>query len=66
MAADNKRPLVFDLEDGDHVELITWPYVMYQLQEPLETITAALTAINVSLKAIDDKLISWIDEEGES
>ncbi len=66
MAVDNKRPLVFDLKDGEHVELCTWPYIVYQLQETVETITAAIAAMNVSLKKIDDKLVSWIEEEDES
>ena len=64
--ADHKRPLLFDLKDGDHVELCTWPYIVSQLQDTIESITASLSAINVSLQAIDEKLISWIDEEGES
>lgn len=60
---NNTKPLRFDLPDGDQVDLITWPYVLDRIQEAIETITATLAIENTSLQAIDDKLVSWIEEE---
>lgn len=60
---NNTKPLRFDLPDGDQVDLITWPYVLDRIQEAIETITATLAVENTSLQAIDDKLVSWIEEE---
>ena len=63
MAIDSKKPLVFDLEDGDHVELCTWAYIVYQLSDPIAQITLALDSINEQLQRIDEKLQSWIEDE---
>lgn len=60
---NNTKPLRFDLPDGDQVDLITWPYVLDRIQDAIETITATLAVENTSLQAIDDKLVSWIEEE---
>lgn len=60
---NNTKPLRFDLPDGDQVDLITWPYVLDRIQDAIETITATLAIENTSLQAIDDKLVSWIEEE---
>lgn len=60
---NNTKPLRFDLPDGDQVDLITWPYVLNRIQEAIETITATLAVENTSLQAIDDKLVSWIEED---
>lgn len=62
MAVSNTTPLTFDLPDGDHVELCTWPYIISMLTEPLESITSSIESINVSLGKIEDKVDEWLGE----
>lgn len=68
MAANQDKsmmPLTFDLPDGDVVELCTWPFVMYKLNELLDPLKTLLTAENESLNTINEKLISWAPEDEE-
>lgn len=53
---DDTKPLVFELPDGDKVSLITWGYVLKQLDEQLTPVVDHLSSMNKDLKRIDDKL----------
>ena len=53
---DNSKPQVFELPDGDKVALITWDYVMNQLDEQLSPMIDSLNAIHKDLTRIDTKL----------
>ncbi len=53
---DNSKPQVFELPDGDKVALITWDYVMKQLDEQLSPMIDSLNAIHKDLTRIDTKL----------
>lgn len=53
---DNSKPQVFELPDGDKVALITWNYVMKQLDEQLSPMIDSLNAIHKDLTRIDTKL----------
>lgn len=63
MAVDNTTPLVYDLPDGDIVELCPWAYVVQQLSNLITPITNNLTLINTDLNRIDAKIVSWIENE---
>lgn len=53
---DNSKPQVFELPDGDKVALITWDYIMKQLDEQLSPMIDSLNAIHKDLTRIDTKL----------
>ena len=53
---DKSKPQVFELPDGDKVALITWDYVMKQLDEQLSPMIDSLNAIHKDLTRIDTKL----------
>lgn len=53
---DNSKPQVFELPDGDKVALITWDYVLKQLDEQLSPMIDSLNAIHKDLTRIDTKL----------
>jgi hypothetical protein len=63
MAVDNTSPLIYDLPDGDVVELPPWAYIVQELGKLINPITTNLTSINIDLQRIDTKLISWIDND---
>lgn len=63
MAVSNTTPLTFDLPDGDHVELCTWDYILFQLTEPLTEISSCVENINSSLERIETKVDEWISEQ---
>ena len=63
MAVSNSTPLTFDLPDGDHVELCTWPYILSIITEPLTRISSATESINVSLGRIEAKVDEWLAEQ---
>ena len=53
---DNSKLQVFELPDGDKVALITWDYIMKQLDEQLSPMIDSLNAIHKDLTRIDTKL----------
>lgn len=53
---DNSKPQIFELPDGDKVALITWDYVLKQLDEQLSPMIDSLNAIHKDLTRIDTKL----------
>lgn len=59
----DKLPLTFDLPDGDVVELCTWPYVLYRLNDLINPLTECIIAENRSLDVINNKLIEWGPDE---
>ena len=63
MAVSNSTPLTFDLPDGDHVELCTWPYILSIINEPLTRISSANESINASLERIEAKVDEWLAEQ---
>lgn len=62
MAVPDTKPAGFTLPDG-RVELITWAYVLYKLDEPLTAIKNLIDSENTSLAAIEAKLETWVEEQ---
>lgn len=67
MARNQETPLTFNLPDGDHVECITWDFVLAETAKRMEPILDVIGDNIKHLKAIADKLEEWAsdDEEGE-
>lgn len=60
---DDSQPVVFHLPDGDSVNLITWSYVLKQLNEQLQPVIDILTAENVDLERINDRVDEWLENQ---
>ena len=60
---DDTQPVVFHLPDGDNVNLITWSYVLKQLNEQLQPVIDILTAENVDLERINDRVDEWLENQ---
>lgn len=65
MAFDQRIPVSFELPDGDVANVITWEYVLYQLEQQLSTSLDHMDSINSSLEIIDNKLTQWLPEDEE-
>lgn len=56
MTRDDKQPLIFNLPDGDHVALITWAFVLDQLDVEMRPTMNTLAMVNDQLTRIDTRL----------
>lgn len=65
MARNNETPLTFNLPDGDSVQLITWEFVLKQLEELTRGTFDKMAASNGHLENIAKKLEEWASDEGE-
>ena len=63
MARNKETPLHFDLPDGDSVDLITWDFVLKELDNQLKGSLIKMSESNEHLKKIADKLESFIDDD---
>lgn len=63
MDFDQRMPLTFELPDGDVASVITWEYVIYQLEQQLGKSLDHMESINSNLEVIDNKLTQWLPEE---
>lgn len=59
---DPKTPVTFDLTDDDHVDLIPWEFVVYKFETILRDVISNIGLINQDLKRIDDKVVTWLEE----
>lgn len=64
MPRDDSKPVTFLLPDGS-VDLITWAFVLNELDKRLAPMLGNLEAINNALTIIDNKLDDWVDNNGE-
>lgn len=62
MARNKETPLTFMLPDGQ-VDLITWEYVLQQLNTLMDPILKKMDDSNKHLENIADKLETFIDTE---
>lgn len=56
MARNSATPVTFELPDNDHVELITWDYVLDKLDTLMEPIFDKMHLSNGHLDAIATRL----------
>jgi hypothetical protein len=59
---DDSQPVVFHLPDGV-ANLITWSYVLKQLNEQLQPVIDILSAENADLKRINDRVDEWLENQ---
>lgn len=64
MPRDDSKPVTFLLLDGS-VDLITWAFVLNELDKRLAPMFGNLEAINNALTIIDNKLDDWVDNNEE-
>lgn len=57
---DDRKPVVFNLPDGDVAKLITWSYVEYKLNEVLSGTLDQMESINSHLSRINDRINEWL------
>lgn len=60
---DDKKPVVFNLPDGDVAKLITWSFVEYKLDEALSDTLNQIESINSHLTRINNRVDEWLDEQ---
>lgn len=58
---DDSKPVTFLLPDG-RVDLITWAFVLSELDKRLSPMIGNLEAINNALTIIDTKLDDWVEK----
>ena len=63
MARNQETPVTFMLPDNDQVNLITWEFVLKQLDELTDTTLGKMEQSNTHLKNIADKLETFVDGE---
>lgn len=63
MARNQETPVTFEFPDGDSAKLITWEYVLKQLEDLLTEPLNKMMASNGHLKNIADKLEEFIDDD---
>lgn len=59
---DDSQPVVFNLPDGV-ANLITWSYVLKQLNEQLQPVIDILSAENIDLERINDRVDEWLENQ---
>lgn len=64
MPRDDSKPVTFLLPDG-RVDLITWSFVLNELDKRLSPMLGNLEAINNALTIIDKKLDVWVNTDEE-
>lgn len=57
---DDRKPVVFNLPDGDVAKLITWSFVEYKLNEVLSSTLDQMESINSHLSRINDRINEWL------
>lgn len=62
MARNKETPVTFQLPDDDEVNLITWEFVVSKAEKILNGVLSNLELINADLTRIDNKILTWIDE----
>jgi hypothetical protein len=65
MARNQETPVTFMLPDNDQVDLITWEFVLKQLDDLTATTLEKMMQSNTHLKNIANKLESFIDDGEE-
>ena len=60
---DDSIPVEFTLPDGDVARLITWAYVMKELNERLTPMLDNMDIINGALSSINDRVDEWLEEQ---
>lgn len=63
MARDDTQPMVFELPDGDNVSLITWAYVMKQLEQELGDVVSSISKTNSYIKRISNRTDYWLGKQ---
>lgn len=63
MARNSATPVTFELPDGDHVELITWDFVLDKLDTLMEPIFDKMYLSNAHLDAIATRLEELANDE---
>lgn len=56
----DKIPARFELKDSV-VELCTWSYIVFKLEEILTPVIASIESTNSSLLVIEQKLDTWLE-----
>ena len=64
MPRDDSKPVTFLLPDG-RVDLITWSFVLNELDKRLSPMLGNLEAINNALTIINKKLDVWVNTDEE-
>jgi hypothetical protein len=60
---DDTKPVEFQLPDGDTAALITWAFVMKELNERMTPMLNDLTLINGALSSINARVDEWLEEQ---
>lgn len=62
MPRNESMPVTFLLPDGN-VSLITWKYVLSELDKRLSNMLGNIELINNALTVIDNKLDDWVSSD---
>jgi hypothetical protein len=62
---DDSIPVTMNLPDGDVARLITWAYVLKELNEQLLPSVLALESINTQLSRINTRVDEWLEEQSD-
>jgi hypothetical protein len=65
MARNTATPVTFELPDNDHVELITWDFVLDKLDTLMAPILDKMYQSNAHLEEIAKKLEEFADDDEE-
>lgn len=60
---DDSIPVEFHLPDGDVAHLITWAFVLKELNERMGSMLNDLTLINGALSSINARVDEWLEEQ---
>lgn len=65
MARNKETPLTFNLPDGDSVQLVTWEFILNQLNDSMSGVLAKMEESNGHLDEIAKRLEEFVeDQEG--
>ena len=62
---DDSIPVTFRLPDGDEAKLITWSYVLKELNTQLSPVINTLSNINTDLERINARADYWLEQQEE-